>query len=115
VAAPVSFSRTPYTVTYYKDGAKHTIRRVPPEKLHPAWPQDVVELTSKYSDNFEAGEEYKVKNINPRHPNVLQIEDGDGNTTFVPHMHVQLEEAIGEREGVDPRDMPINNRYLLWP
>ncbi|MGE0172431.1 MAG: hypothetical protein AB7T49_06595 [Oligoflexales bacterium] len=115
MASPVQFSRTPYTVTYYKDGEKHTIRRQPPPKLHNVWPEDVVKLTTKKSDDFDAGENYKVKGINPRHPNVIQIEDSDGNSTFVPHYDVELKEAIGQRDGVEPKDLPINNRYLLWP
>ncbi len=112
---PVQFSRKPYTITYTENGVKKTIRRVPPPKLHEAWPQDKVQLTSKYSDDFQEGGEYTVKSVSPRQPNILQLEDNEGNSTFVPYFHTELEEVVGIRDGVDPRDIPINNKYLTWP
>jgi hypothetical protein len=119
VADAIKFDRTPYNVTYYKDGEKKVIRRVPPPKLHEGLPTDIVELKSKRSDDFPEGENYKIKHINPRHPNTLQIEDEDGKTTFVSSFEVELKEKIAEREGeVAPGktyDVPRLNRYLLWP
>lgn len=112
----VRFSRKPYLVTYNDlNGEKHTIRRVPPPKLHPMLPTDVVELTRKKNDDFQAGDEFEVIHINQRHPNVLQLQDDDGKTTFVDFYDATLKEEVALRDGVDPRDRPVNNRYLLWP
>lgn len=111
----VRFTRRPYTVTYMKDGERHTLRRRPPEKLHDIWPEDIVSLKEGKNEQWEGGEEYEVRHINPRHPNVIQLDDGDGNTTFVEYMDLELEEAIGPRDGKRPTDMAANNRYLLWP
>lgn len=111
----IQFSRQPYTVSYYQDGEKKTIRRVPPPKLHDALPLDKVELSHKRNDDFEAGEVYEVKHINPRHPNTMQLVNNDGQTTFVNHYHTVLKQKIAPRDGVDPRDESINNEYLLWP
>ncbi len=116
MSAPIRFDRKPYTVTYFKDGVKHTIRRTPPPKLHDMMPKDIVELTQSKNDDWQAGDDFKVKGINPRHPNVLQIENGSGEATFVDYYDLKLEQMVGEREGgVSPQDLPINNRYLLWP
>lgn len=118
---PVQFSRKPYTITITDEqGVKKTVRRTPPPKLHQAWPQDKVELTSKYSDDFKEGGEYAVKHINPRNPNLIQLEDKEGNSTFVPYFHTELEEMVNttEREkvdGVSSLNLPINNKYLTWP
>lgn len=112
----IRFSRKPYTVTYTDlKGEQKTIRRVPPAKLHEALPTDIVQLTRKKSDMFDQGDEVEVKSINPRHPNILQLVNGNGDTTFVEHYDIVLEDEIAERAGKDPRDKPINNRYLLWP
>ena len=111
----VRFNRTPYTVTYMKDGQKQTIRRVPPPKLHEAMPEDLVTLTRGKNADFKAGDEMTVKSINPRHPNILQLTNDEGLSTFVDYYDVQLEEVRSMRDGVEPLDMPINNRYLLWP
>lgn len=107
--------RRPYTVTYYKNGEKHTIRRRPPKKQHNLLPTDIVELKSKRSDDFLAGESYELKHINNRHPNTLQLTDGDGKTTFVSHRDVELKEAFIERPGVITVDAAETQRYLLWP
>lgn len=115
MAIPVRFTRKPYEVTYYKEGERHTIRRRPPPKLHDIWPEDVVSLTRTKNVDFQEGDEFDVRHINPRHPNVLQLTGDDGHTTFVEHTDVELEEAIGPRDGVDPMDLLKNNRYLLWP
>jgi len=115
MTSPIQFSRKPYTVTYRKDGEIHKIRRRPPPKLHDMLPTDVVTLTRKKNDDYLAGDEFKVKGINPKHPNTIQIEDDDGNATFVSHYDLNLDERRGLRNGVDPMDLPEQNRYLLWP
>jgi hypothetical protein len=113
---PIVFNRTPYTVRYVDmHGQQQSIRRVPPEKLHPMLPTDVVELTEKRSDDFRAGDQVEVQYINPRHPNVLQLKNGRGDSTFVEYYDLKLDEEVAPREGEDPRDRPINNKYLLWP
>ena len=112
---PIQFSRRPYNVVYYKDGVKQTIRRVPPPKLHDIMPEDVVELKVRHSADWEEGEEFTVRNINPRHPNTLQLEKDDGATTFVAHYDLELIDEVGPREGGSPLDRPKNNKYLLWP
>lgn len=118
---PVQFSRKPYQVTYYKDGEKHTITRRPPPKVHDMWPKDVVELTTKRNDDWQKGETYTVKGITARQPNTLQIENGDGETTFVSSYDLKLQEARGlsleseTSEAGKARKLPINNRYLTWP
>jgi hypothetical protein len=109
------FSRRPYTVTYYKDGEKKTIRRQPPPVLHNMLPTDKVVLTTGKNDDFQAGDEFTVKHINPRHPNTIQIADGDGNETFVPYFDLNLEKAIAPRDGVAPEEAPERNKYLTWP
>lgn len=111
----VFFSRRPYTVTYYKDGERHTIRRRPPERLHDIWPEDVVSLVKGKNEDFAEGDEVEVKHVNYRHPNVLQLENDDGGTTFVEYFDLELEEAIGPRNGVSPTDSAEANRYLTWP
>ncbi len=111
----VRFSRVPYTVTYYKDGEKHTIRRQPPPKLHDIEPEDEVKLTRAKNDDFREGDTLTVKGISPRQPNVLQLVNEDGLSTFVDYYDTKIEEMRGKRNGVDVIDLPINNRYLLWP
>jgi hypothetical protein len=113
----IKFDRKPYTVTYREDatGQMKTIRRTPPPKLHEALPTDIVELNHKKSDDFRKGDEVEVVYINPRHPNTLKIRNGDGVTTFVEYYDANLKEEVAPRPDVDPRDRPVNNRYLLWP
>ena len=115
MADEITFDRRPYNVSYFKDGKKVTIRRVPPEKLHDALPLDRVQLNVRHSDDFPEGETYTVKNVTNRQPNILQLENSDGQTTFVPYFDAELKQRIAPRNGIDPRDEPINNRYLLWP
>lgn len=116
MADEIKFDRKPYTITYRDlNGDVKKIRRVPPPKLHDALPTDVVTLNQKRSDDFDAGDSVEVKHINPRHPNVLQVQNDEGLTTFVNYFDVTMKEEVAPREGVDPRDRPINNRYLLWP
>lgn len=114
----IKFDRTPYKISYVDlKGNQKTIRRVPPPKLHDMLPTDVVELTMKKNDDFDAGDKFTVKHINPRHPNVIQIDDGDGNATFVPYFDLELREKVARREGESgaPYEAPERNRYLLWP
>lgn len=111
----IQFNRKPYTVHYYKDGEKKSYRRVPPPKLHDILPRDKVSLTRGKNEDFEKGDEFFVKHINQRHPNVLQLITDDGRTTFVDHYDVQLEQKLSGRGGVSALDLPENNKYLLWP
>lgn len=111
----IHFSRRPYTVTYYKEGERHTIRRTPPPKLHEIWPDDVVSLKTTKNADYLEGDEFTVKHINTRHPNVIQIENEDGDRTFVPSYDLELEDKVGVRYGIDPKKGTTYNRYLLWP
>ncbi len=115
----VRFSRRPYNVTYYKDGEQHTIRRVPPRKLHDIMPKDEVMLTTKKNVDFEEGDEFTVKNISPRQPNTIQVEDDEGRTTFVPYYDLEVTESFDflddDGKPVAANEAPVNNRYLLWP
>ena len=112
----IKFSRTPYNVTYVDlKGEKQTIRRVPPPKLHEALPTDVVKLTRKKNDDFNEGDELEVVSITERQPNVLQLQKSDGTRTFIDYYDMQLEKRVALRDGVDPLDEPVNNKYLLWP
>ena len=118
MSSAIKFDRTPYTVTYHRDGVKHTIRRRPPKKVHDAMPTDIVELKHRKNDEFLEGQKFKVKGINPRHPNVLQVESEDGKTTFVSALDTDLIERVYQREA-DPSkptyDQEVSNEYLLWP
>lgn len=116
MADPIQFDRKPYFVTWKDEsGEIRKIRRVPPPKLHEALPTDIVEISNKRSDDFKEGDEVSVKHINPRHPNVLQLENSDGQTTFVNYFDVKLKEKIAPRDGVPREQTPERNRYLLWP
>ncbi len=116
----IKFNRDPYKVVYFKDGEKHTIRRVPPPKLHPILPQDRVELTRSKNADFKAGDRFEVKDINPRQPNVLHIQNEEGIATFIDHYDAKLMESnsdtiINEAGEVEVVEKPIDNDYLLWP
>ncbi|MBC7660857.1 MAG: hypothetical protein H7249_14260 [Chitinophagaceae bacterium] len=114
----IRWSREPYTVTYYKDGKKETIRRVPPPKLHEALPGDTVSLTRGKNDDFKEGDKFTVKTIQQRSPNVLQLTNEAGLTTFADYYDTKLETKPEDRlpEGVEQAvDLPINQKYLLWP
>ncbi len=112
----IKFSREPYTVKYYdRHHVLQTIKRRPPPKIHDILPRDKVTLTSQKNDDWRAGNTYTAKGINPRHPNIIQIEAGNGEATFVSALDLVLDEKIGPRNGVDPRDEKISNEYLLWP
>ena len=111
------FSRKPYTVSYLKDGKKMTIKRQPPATLHKMLPTDIVELNQTKNSEFVAGDEFTIKGINPRQPNIIQIEDDEGLATFVPYYDLILEEAVAprSRSTAERQDSPEENRYLLWP
>ncbi len=114
----IKFNRDPYKVVYYKDGEKHTIRRVPPPKLHPMLPEDKVELTRSKNADFKAGDRFEVKDINPRQPNVLQIRNEEGLSTFIDHYDAKLMESGSDmilNEAGELVEKPIDNDYLLWP
>ncbi len=115
MTTPVFFSRKPYTVSYYKDGEKKTIRRVPPPVLHDMLPTDVVKLTQTKNDDFKKDEEFTFKDINQRQPNTIRIQGEDGKETFVAYYDLQLEEAVHPAHGVASKNSPERNRYLLWP
>ena len=113
----VRFGQKPYNrVIEDRSGETQVVRRRPAKKLHNILPKDEVELGVRRSELFPEGEVYKVKHINRREPNLLQLENSDGETTFVPHYDVELDEAIaprGQRNGV--MDHPVDNAYLRWP
>ncbi len=112
------FSRRPYTITYTTmEGEKKTITRRPPPLMHNMLPTDIVELKTTKNSDFEEGEDYTIKHISPRAPNLLQLEDDDGHTTFVDYFDADLKEMVAPRGGPKgpPGSTPDSNRYLLWP
>jgi hypothetical protein len=123
VSSPIRFDRKPYIVSYVdSDGKQQQIRRVPPSKLHSAMPTDVVELKYRKSDHFIEGDNVKVKHINPRQPNVLQVENRSGQTTFISHSEMVLKQkltnTIGVQDASKSSEEPlqhIDNSYLDWP
>jgi hypothetical protein len=78
-------------------------------------PKDEVRLTRAKNADFQSDDTFTVKHINQRHPNVLQVTNDEGRSTFVDYYDLDLETMVAKREGVDPRELPVNNRYLLWP
>lgn len=110
-------SIAPYIVSWYENGEKKTMRRVPPPRLHQMLPTDIVELKSKRSDDFKAGEEFEIKHIANRHPNTIQLVNSRGETTFVGFHHLELKEEVAERPG-RLRGYVENSRknaYIPWP
>lgn len=121
MADPIVFDRKPYEVKYHDlHGELQTIKRRPPEKIHNIWPEDKVELKFKKNDDWQAGEIYEAKHINPKHPNVIQIKSDD-ESTFVSAYDLELKSSSNSwdgwaaKNGLDPRDEPVNNEYLNWP
>ena len=114
----VKFDRKPYVVSYTKDGETHRIRRVPPPKLHDILPGDKVTISRRKGEDWDEGEEVKVKAISPRQPNTLQVEK-DGKTTFLPYFDTRFEGRDGENLiAEDERRVasdPLGSKYLLWP
>lgn len=111
----VNFDRTPYNVTYFKDGEKHTIRRRPPPLLHEMLPKDEVRLSRGKNEDFQLGDKFTVKHINPKHPNVLQIQDDEGRATFVDYYDLELEKKVSRQDGAGSVEAIDQNQYLLWP
>lgn len=121
MAQSLSVHRAPYNVRYRTpDGEVKAIRRVPPPRLHDLVPDDVVTISQKRSDNWEAGEDVTVVGVNERHPNTLWVEDSDGKRTFLSYSDVKGQpKSRGDQEYVEEirerkRD-PIGSDYLLWP
>ncbi len=110
----IRFPRAPYEVSYYKNGERFTYRRRPPERLHDIWPEDEVSLVVDKNLDFQEGDVVEVSHINPRHPNVFQLENDEGTTTFVEYFDVELENEIGPRDGPGANSSEAQ-RYLLWP
>ncbi len=123
MSSPIRFDRKPYTVSYVDaDGKQQHIRRVPPPKLHTAMPTDVVELKRRKSDHFMDGDKVTVKHINPRHPNVLKVENSNGDTTFISYYEMEIKQKIANTMGVrdaspdsEESSETIDNSYLDWP
>ena len=123
MASPIRFDRKPYIISYVDtDGQQKKIRRVPPPKLHSAMPTDRVELKTRKSDHFRDGEVVTVKHISPRQPNVLQVENEDGQTTFISHYEMVLKDKITESTGIQSNSgsqteesAPVSSGYLDWP
>lgn len=112
--------RAPYKVTYFKDGERHVIRRIPPVQLHKIRPGEAVTIDLKKNDDWDKGDEVKVKAISPRQPNVLHVEDEDGRTTFLDYFDVvrhgtEKELDRMEQEEAARKADPIGSKYLLWP
>lgn len=119
LVAEVKFDRTPYKVQYYKDGKKHTIRRIPPPKLHDMLPEDVVTISRKKNDDWDEDMTVKIKDIQRRQPNTLTIENDDGKYTFIDYTDVRFDgrpsEEFFSSEGAARAADPIGSKYLLWP
>lgn len=110
----LNLDRRPYVVEYYKDGKKVKINRRPPPLMHTALPEDKVILTNQKNADYRNGDRFTVMKLNPRHPNILQLQDKDGNKTFVPYMDIEIvERAIRNGGGRSQND--LDNRYLDWP
>jgi hypothetical protein len=54
-------------------------------------------LPKSLSDDLKAGDELTVKSINPRHANVLKVENSKGQSTFISHYDMILKEKLGAR------------------
>lgn len=113
---PVKPANGAYTVTWFDNGEKKTMRRIPPPKLHTMLPEDIVELKSKRSDDFLEGKNYEIKGISPRHPNTIQIKNDEGQTTFVEYFKLEPEEKrILNADGSLSINNSKLNKYLRWP
>ena len=122
MSSPIKFDRKPYTITYTdQNGEQQKIRRVPPPKLHDALPGDRVDISVTKSDDFEKGDAVTIKHINPRHPNVVQVQRSDGKTTFLNFNEFKFDAGSAGASGSNnsgagtAAERPINSRYLLWP
>ncbi|MFK7873288.1 MAG: hypothetical protein AB8C84_08985 [Oligoflexales bacterium] len=113
----IHFSRKPYQVIYkdFHTGELKTIRRRPPAKNHEMLPTDVVSLKNTRNEKWQESDEVTVRHISHRAPNVLQVENADGQTTFVPSHDLNLEEKVAWRFGQSSPESSDFNRYLRWP
>ena len=98
----------------YQTGELIKQRRRPPAKTHEMLPKDEVSLKSTKNLDWQEGQTFTVKHISYRSPNVLQLINDRGQTTFVESSEVNLEKHVGRRRGKQIDD-PIQNKYLLWP
>lgn len=116
MTSPIYFSRKPYTVAYkdWHTGKLVSVKRRPPALAHDILPTDIVELTQTKNVDWQEGDEFEVKHISDRNPNVLQIRNDDGEATFVDSYDVMLEEEVAPR-GKRSLDDPKKNKYLNWP
>ncbi|MCB9228439.1 MAG: hypothetical protein H6618_02415 [Deltaproteobacteria bacterium] len=112
----LGFRRKPYTVVYkdFHSGELRQIRRRPPEKQHDILPTDIVELKTQRGDDWQEGDSVSVKHVSYRAPNLLQLKNSEGDTTFTPYFDVELEEEVAYRPGKE-KDVERSNRYLRWP
>lgn len=113
--------RRTYTVQYYKDGKKVSLRRTPPPRLHDAEVGDKVTLLRKRNADWDEGDAAKVKSINPRQPNTLAVEHEDGTQyTFISALEVRREprkggfDVVSSDEAAQEAD-PLGAKYLMWP
>jgi hypothetical protein len=113
----VRFSRDPYTVVFkdFHTGKIQRITRRPPPLQHDMLPEDIVTLSRRSNDDWDLGTEATIKGINPRNPNVLQLEQSNGDTKFLNAVEVNLEKQVADRPGEKKIDSPRYNRYLTWP
>lgn len=108
-----------YTLSYYKEGKIHKIRRTPPPKLHTLEVGDDSKITRKKNDDWDRGDKVTIKSINPRHPNTLQIEK-NGVTSFLDFMDLDFE-GKSEKNFEDVKKSNLKRKesaayqYLLWP
>ncbi|MBI2601751.1 MAG: hypothetical protein HYW48_01735 [Deltaproteobacteria bacterium] len=116
MTSPVYFNRKPYTVTYkdWHTGELVRVKRRPSTLEHNIFPLDIVELKQTKNVDWQEGDEFEVKHISDRSPNVLQIQNDDGEATFVEAYDVTLEEEVAPR-GKRSIDDPKRNKYLNWP
>ena len=101
----------------YKDfhtGELKKVRRRPARVAHDMLPTDVVELSRRKNVDWTPGEEYVVKHISPRNPNVIQISNDEGESTFVSSTELESVERVASR-GEKRVDDPVASAYLLWP
>lgn len=110
----LGLSQRPYTLSYkdlYTREVKEITRR-PPKVLHEILPQDKVELSFNKNIDWLSDEEYEVSHISSRQPNVIQIQQESGATTFVDYSDLRLEEKVAPR----PEDIIASKeKYLNWP
>ena len=112
----VRFPAKPFYVTYkdFHTDKLMRIKRRPPQANHSMLPTDIVELKTTKNDDWQAGDSETIKHVSYRNPNILQLENDSGQTTFVRSDEVLLKEQVADR-GVPSVDDFKRNKYLLWP